>query len=116
MDLAGPVAVIEGKLYPLRSCDISRDVQTEDLLNGLGQKQTTVVTGEEISGTVESYRSYEFPHLGAPAIESMYIFPPDGGTRKRLVVRDAIVSGTSRERNNRTQTIEFVAHEIETDG
>jgi len=112
-DLRGPVAVIDGDLYPLRSFSVSQETNTQDVFNRLGTQSQTVVTSQEFSGTIESYRSFELPHLGAPDKMDMYLFPQEGGTRERVIVRDAIVSGTSSNTNAATQTIDFVALEVE---
>jgi len=111
MDLAGSVVIYDGEIHPVDAVEITKDVNTDTYTDRFNSQGYTAVTGTEITGSMRSYRSYELPHLGAPPVDDLYIFPEEGGTAERIIVSDAIVTGT--EDNISTQTIEFVARGIE---
>lgn len=114
MDLAGPVVIIEGRLYPVEEFEINHDTNIETLFSDpLMRNQEHAIVSENISGSIESYRFYEVPLLGTPERADMYMFSPDKGTEQRTILRDAVITGAKRNTDSMTQTIEFIAEGLD---
>ena len=107
------VAVIDGKIFPLCSVEIDVENETERLRDGMGSTKTFAVVGRTISGSFESYRPLvETETIKAAKTHTVYVF---GESHERIQLHDVIFSPGAPVNNRRTQTLDFVAKEVEYD-
>lgn len=115
-ELAGNVAFIDGELYPLRSFECSVENNFEEVGFASQMKSQKVISGTEISGSMETYRKVELPaHLGAPEMHRVYLFTQEDGTKERVILDGVFFEPKLPSNNKKTQTIEFIATEIQYD-
>lgn len=115
-DLAGNVAFIDGQLYPLHSyeCDVQKDVQNIGIASSMQSQKVT--SGIDISGTLETYRIIDLPaHLGTPKMHTVYLFDAQEGTSRRIKLDGVFFNPQLTRSNDRTQTVDFIAKEIQHD-
>lgn len=111
MGLPGAVAVIDGKLLPLRDfqVDIERDVRTTGQSLGLNQSLST--THLEIEGMMVVPTVLAVDHFSSEMHE-MYLFP-ESGTRDRVFLTGVIFSGLESSYDERFSQVEFVALDMQ---
>lgn len=115
-DLAGDVAIIDGELYPLSHFDFSIEANI-DRVNGIGSfKSQTIQTGQQVSGSFESFRDIDqgVVQLGSPERHTIYFFSEEEGMKRRYTFDDVIFKPTPPD-NTSTQTTDFVAESYAVD-
>lgn len=115
MDLSQPVAVIGGKIFPLDEYEVNREVSHQPIRSSTDStstfmKDTNIVTGESITGSVRTNRGIEVGDR--PEETEIYLFPEEGGTRERIQLTGAYITGTVLSIRDGTQEIEFIAKEV----